>query len=228
MKLAALTSGGKDSLFAAYIMHSQGFEIRYLVTLHPASDESYMFHVPNLWITGLQALAMEAPILMRGTSGEKEREVEDLKAVLESVEGEIEGVVTGAVASEYQKQRVDMVCEDLGIPSFAPLWHKDPEMLLREIMDAGFKVIVTSVAAEGLDKSWLGRSINEDTLEALKTLGEKYGLHLAGEGGEYETLVLDMPLFKHSFAVTNAEAHWHTTYGVYEVKDVETVPKVMA
>jgi ABC transporter with metal-binding/Fe-S-binding domain ATP-binding protein len=228
MKLAALTSGGKDSLFAAYLMHSQGFEIRYLVTLHPVSDESYMFHVPNLWVTGLQAVAMGVPILMRGTSGEKEREVEDLRAVLESVEGAIDGVVTGAVASEYQRQRVDVVCEELGIPSFAPLWHKDPERLLREMLDAGFSVVITSVAAEGLDRGWLGKTLDEAALEDLAVLRDRYGVHLAGEGGEYETLVLDMPLFRHGFAVTRAEVRWHADHGVYEVLEVKTVPKVMA
>lgn len=228
MKLAALTSGGKDSLFAAYLMHSQGFEISYLVTLHPVSDESYMFHVPNLWLTGLQALSMDVPILMRGTSGEKEEEVKDLKAALETVEGEIEGVVTGAVASEYQRQRVDVVCEELGIPSFAPLWHKDPEKILREILGAGFEVIITSVAAEGLDRGWLGRALDEEAVESLRTLKEKYGIHVAGEGGEYETLVLDMPMFKYGFTVTNADVRWHANSGVYEVQDVETVPKVMA
>ncbi len=227
MKLAALTSGGKDSLFAAYVMHSQGFEIRYLVTLHPVSDESYMFHVPNLWVTGLQAVAMGIPMIMRGTSGEKEREVDDLKAALESLEGDIDGVVTGAVASEYQRQRVDVVCEELGIPSFAPLWHKDPERLLREILDAGFRVIITSVAAEGLEEGWLGKALDEGTLETLKDLRDMYGVHMAGEGGEYETLVLDMPLFSHGFAVTRAEVRWHGTHGVYEVIDVKTVPKVI-
>jgi ABC transporter with metal-binding/Fe-S-binding domain ATP-binding protein len=227
MKLAALTSGGKDSLFAAYLMHSQGFEIRYLVTLQPISDESYMFHFPNLWLTGLQAAAMGVPILSRGTSGEKEEEVKDLEALLRSVGGEIEGVVTGAIASEYQKQRIDMVCEELGIPSFAPLWHKDPQILLRELLGAGFEVIITSVAAEGLDKSWLGRTLDEKAIDDLKVLGERHGLHLAGEGGEYETLVLSMPVFNRRFRVLRAHINWHHTHGVYEVRKVDAVRKVV-
>jgi ABC transporter with metal-binding/Fe-S-binding domain ATP-binding protein len=227
MKLAALTSGGKDSLFAAYIMHSQGFEIRYLVTLLPRSEESYMFHRPNAWLTVYQAAAMGIPLVRRATKGEPEAEVEDLREALRSVRDKIQGVVSGALASEYQKQRIDVVCEELGLVSFAPLWHKDPEKLLKEMLSAGFEVIITSAAAEGLSKDWLGRKLTKSCIENLKKLGEKHGLHLAGEGGEYETLVLDMPLFSHKLEILGARTTWNGTSGSYVVEDLKMVKKVM-
>ncbi|MFQ6136210.1 MAG: diphthine--ammonia ligase [Candidatus Hydrothermarchaeales archaeon] len=225
MKLAALTSGGKDSLFATHIMHSQGFEIRYLITLLPERIDSYMFHYPNVHLTKYQAKAMGIQLLTKTTKGEKEKELEDLKKIIGSVKDEIEGVVTGALFSEYQKQRVDIICERLNLKSFAPIWHKDPEMLLREMVDAGFEIIVTAVAAYGLDESWLGRGIDEECIQELKELNEKYKIHIGGEGGEFETLVLDMPMFKRRLEILKAEREWNKDSGVYRIDDVRLIDK---
>jgi ABC transporter with metal-binding/Fe-S-binding domain ATP-binding protein len=223
MKVAALTSGGKDSLFAAYTMVSQGFDIKYLITLYPENPESYMFHHPNVRFVEEQARAMGIQLVTKTTKGEKEGEIEDLKKVIGSVKDEIEGVVTGALSSEYQKQRIDVVCEELGLVSFAPLWHKDPEALLKEMLDAGFTVIITSIAAEGLREDWLGRRIDEGCIAELKELNRKYGVHIGGEGGEYETLVLDMPLFREKLEIVEACVEWDGTSGTYAVKDLKMV-----
>lgn len=225
MNLMALTSGGKDSLFAAYIMHAQGFEIKRLVTLFPERQDSYMFHHPNIHLTGDMAKSMGIPFQKRITGGEKERELIDLKdaiAASVAVENEIQGiqgVVSGALSSEYQRQRIDVICEELGLVSFAPLWHKDPEMLLLEMLDAGFEMIITAVAADGLDETWLGRKIDEGCIKDLKDLHRRCGIHIGGEGGEFETLVLDMPLFKKRLEIKKARKEWDGTSGVYVVEE---------
>ncbi|MBK6586687.1 MAG: hypothetical protein IPG26_07775 [Coprothermobacter sp.] len=69
----------------------------------------------------------------------------------------------------------------------------------------GFKVIVTAVAAEGLDSSWLGRQIDQKMLNELKDLNRRYGVHPAFEGGEAETFVLDGPIFKKRIKILKAE-----------------------
>lgn len=218
MRLAILTSGGKDSLFACYIMASQGFDIKYLLSVVPETKESYMFHRPSVALSRLQSEALGVELLTKGTKGEKEKELKDLKDLISSVKGEIEGVVAGAVASEYQRQRVDVICEDLGLRSFAPIWHKEPELLLREMTSANFEIIITSVTAQGLDESWLGRKIDEKCIEDLISLNKKYGIHVSGEGGEYETLVLDMPMFKRRLEVLKARKEWDGTSGTYIVE----------
>lgn len=225
MKLAALTSGGKDSLFAAYAMHSQGHELKYLVTLYPESPESYMFHHPNVRLVEHQARAMRLRLLSTPTKGEKEKELTDLKKILGAVKHEIEGVVTGALASEYQKQRVDAVCEELGLVSHAPLWHNEPEALLREMLSTGFEVIITQVAAEGLSEAWLGRRIDGGCIEDLKKLNKKYKVHIGGEGGEYETLVLDMPLFRKRFEILKARREWEGNSGTLLVEKLRVRKK---
>ena len=217
MRVAVLYSGGKDSNYALYWALKQGFEVRYLVSMVSESDESYMYHVPNIHLTELQARAIGIPLVKGFTSGEKEKEVEDMKAVLEGLK--IDGVVAGALASEYQKRRVDWVAKELGIESFAPAWHRDPVEYMRELIGI-FDIVMVGVAAYGLDKSWLGRRIDEKALEELLNLHEKYGIHVAGEGGEFETFVRDGPFFKARILFDEVEKKWNECNysGVLEVK----------
>ena len=95
MKLAALLSGGKDSLYAAYQCNAH--EIKYVISVISENPESYMFHVPNIHLVEEQASLMGIPYLQAQTKGEKEKELDDLRAVLQAAC--IDGVVTGAVAS---------------------------------------------------------------------------------------------------------------------------------
>lgn len=207
MKLGALFSSGKDSSYALYLMQKQGHEIKCLITMRSKNPASYMFHTANIKLALLQAKAMNIPIIGKETKGEKEKELEDLKEALGQAKKEykIEGVVTGALFSEYQKSRIEKVCKNLKLKVFSPLWHKNPEEELRELVKEGFEMIITVVAAEGFDKSWLGRKINDKMIEDLKVLNKKYGINICAEGGEYESLVLDAPMFNRKIKIIDSE-----------------------
>ncbi|MCX6776963.1 MAG: TIGR00289 family protein [Candidatus Micrarchaeota archaeon] len=215
MRVAVLFSGGKDSTFAAWLALSYGWNVVSMVTMLPKSSSSYMFHHPNVNWTPLQAEAMELPLILKKTPGKKDEELEDLKDVLSDLE--IDGVLTGAVASEYQKEKIDLLCEKLKLKSFAPIWHKDSEQLLREMVDSGFEMIITSVSAQGFDESWLGRKIDERCIDDLARLKEKFGINISGEGGEYESLVLHAPFFKSRMKIISSETRWKGTAGSLEV-----------
>lgn len=208
MRVAILFSGGKDSTLAVYEVLQAGYDVKYLISVFPRSRESYMFHYPNIELTGQQAKSMGIPIITRTTEGEKERELHDLEEALKPIKDKIDCVISGAVASEYQLSRVDKICKKLNLKSFAPLWHKDPLDLWRMCLDNGFKIMITAVACEGLDKSWLGKIINEDNFKELKHLSEKYRFHLSGEGGEFETLVVDCSLFRKALKVEKTRIEW--------------------
>lgn len=207
MKLGVLFSSGKDSSYALYLMQKQGHEIRCLITLVSKNPESYMFHTANISMAKMQSDAMGIPIIEKETMGEKEKELEDLKKALEEAKERyaIEGVVTGALFSEYQKSRIEKVCENLGLKVFSPLWHKNPEEELKELVGEGFDVVITVVAAEGLDKSWLGKKIDDQMIKDLKVLNKKYGINIIFEGGEAESLVLDAPMFKKKIKIIDSE-----------------------
>lgn len=207
MRLAALASGGKDSTFALYKAMQEN-EIKYLVTIFPESQESWMFHHPCIELTKLQADALGIKQIINKTKGEKEKELEDLKDALSEIKDEVEGVVSGAVASNYQKSRIDKICNELGLKSLAPLWQRDPEELLEEGIESGFDIIITGVSSDGFDKSWIGRKLDQKAVEDLKDLRQKFGINICGEGGEYESLVLDCPAFKKKIKILDSEKVW--------------------
>lgn len=223
MRLGALVSGGKDSVLALYKAQQMGHEIKVLGTMVSKRSDSYMFHFPNINMTSYLAEALQIPLVTAETSGIKEKELEDLKRLIESLN--VEGIVTGAIASTYQKQRIDNICKQLGIESIAPLWHQDPLTLMKELIDQKFKVIFVGVSAFGLDETWLGKELNTQTLQKLVELNEKYQVSLVGEGGEYESLVLDAPNFKKRIEILKAEASYENNSGIYVIKQAKLVNK---
>ncbi len=226
MDVAVLFSGGKDSTYSVYVAREMGLNVRFLVTLFPEREDSWMFHYPTVKVTSFQAEAMGIHHLTGATRGEKERELEDLKRLLKSIRGEVEGVVSGAIESFYQKSRIDRVCSSLGLKSIAPLWHRDPETLLREEINRGFKILITGVFAQGFSEDWLGRTVDNQCVDELKKLNRKFGVHLCGEGGEYETLVVDSPLFRRKLRVLEFKKHWRGNHGLIEILRVSLEEKM--
>jgi len=202
MSWAALTSGGKDSVLACQKAIDSGKDVRYLVTARPKNRDSYMFHSANLDVVPVIAKHAGKEYVEIVTEGNKEEELKDLEAGLAALD--IEGVVAGAVASEYQAARVKAITDRLGLSLFTPLWHMDPETLLREVagrLDA--RIIVT--AAEGLDASFLGARFDDALIHRLKHVAATRRIHIAGEGGEYESITLNAPFYSRPVTYTTAE-----------------------
>jgi len=215
MRLAVLFSGGKDSTYTLY-KTMQEHEVKYLVTMFPQREDSWMFHHPCVELTKLQAESLGIKQIVGKTKGEKEKELEDLKKVLKKIKDEIDGVVSGAVASNYQKSRIDRICKELGLKSIAPLWNENQEEVLREELKNNFKIIFTGVYADGFDRSWLGRELDENCIEDLVNLNKRHGINICGEGGEYESFVLDCPIFKKKISIVDSEIKWDDkTYSGY-------------
>ncbi len=226
MKAAVLFSGGKDSAMAVYKALEMGWKVECLVSLHSANPHSYMFHVPNIHLDVILAEAMDIPLVSADTPGNKEEELKDLYGTLQNLKDHgIEAIFSGALSSTYQKSRIDTICQELGLDSVAPHWHRDPKEYMEEIIELGFQVIITAVAAEGLDETWLGREINHQTLEELQVRHEKYGIHLAFEGGEAETLTLNGPIFKKKVIIQESEKIWQVDSGQLTVKRVKLEDK---
>lgn len=223
MLLASLFSGGKDSAYAIYIAMQNGHEIKCLISIDSENPESYMYHVPNIKLTPLQAEAMDLPIIYRITEGVKEEELKDLEAALKEATQiyNIEGVVSGAIYSNYQRKRIDDIAKKMNLESLVPLWKRKPKDMLEEIVQAGFKVIISAVAAGGLGPEWLGKEIDNEVIIELSNLHNTCYVCTAGEGGEFETLVVDAPFFKKRIKIIKAEKNWDGSSGQYLVKDAE-------
>ena len=225
MKLAALVSGGKDSIYAAYVIQKQGHEIKYLLLMTPKRTDSYMFHHPNIHLVDTIAKVMNIPLIKGTTKGEKEKELEDLEDLIVKVKHQVDGIVTGALASKYQKERIDAICQKHGLKSISPLWGKNPKEYLCELLENNFSVMITAVAADGLDATWLGRTIDEKAIEDLEKINNRVGIHMGGEGGEFETLVIGCPMYDRKITVVSAEKIWANGCGIYKIDEVKLVDK---
>ena len=148
---------------------------------------------------------MNIPLIIQETKGVKEQELKDLeKAIIKAKKQyKIQGVVTGAIQSVYQSSRIQKICNKLNLECFNPLWQKNELEYLNELIKNKFKVILTAVAAYPLDKSWLGKKIDKQFIKEITQLNKKYKIHPAGEGGEFETFVLNCSLFKKELKVKN-------------------------
>jgi predicted ATP pyrophosphatase (TIGR00289 family) len=189
----------------------------------PQREDSWMFHFPNIHLTDLFAEAVGIPLVKAETTGIKETELEDLKKLLATLD--IEGVVSGATSSQYQKKRIDKVCRELNLTSVAPLWQEDPLQLLKEIIELNFEVIIVGVYAYGFNENWLGRKLDPPAVDSLLNLNKKFGISLVGEGGEYETLVLDAPYFKRKIQLLQIERIWENESGYLLVREARLVDK---
>ena len=210
------------------LQKTMGFhDVVCLISLISESQESYMFHVPNIEVTGRQAEAIGLPIVQRRTKGKKEKELEDLKKAIGEAKADFElrGIVTGAVKSVYQSTRVQRICKRLGLWCFDPLWLKDEIELLNEVVQGGYEVIVSGVFAFPLDREFLGRKLDLDMIRKLETLKQEYGLSPAGEGGELETTVTDAPFFKRRLEIMGYDVSYKDYSGVFRIKDVRLMDK---
>ena len=218
-----LFSGGKDSTFALWCATHQAHDVACLLTMVPERRDSWMFHHPAVEWTGLQANALGFPLVTAKTSGVKEEELTALRRSLSKLVTSvgIECVVTGAIASEYQRSRIDRICDELGIRAIAPLWGKSPKDLLREEIDMRFEFVLTACMAMGLNQSWLGRLIDKDALEELEIISQRHGINLAFEGGEAETFVTDAPIFSNRIRIVEAERIWEGDSGYLRIVRAE-------
>ena len=206
IKLGCLFSSGKDSSYALWLMLKEGYPVECLITLKSRNPESYMFHTPAIDLVELQAEAVGLPLIIKETEGEKEKELEDLRAALSEAKAiyGVEGVITGALWSNYQKERIERIAMEENLKTFSPLWHINQETEIRLVV-TNFEVILTGISAYGLDRSWLGRRITVEDVDRLAGLDIK--MNISGEGGEFESLVLDgpSPMFKKKLVIVKSE-----------------------
>jgi len=223
VQVAALFSGGKDSTYATYVASQRGWDVTHLLSILPEDRDSMLFHTPNLHITPLQAEAMGIPLVQETAQAGEEGELDALRRIFRRVP--VDGVVVGALASDYQHQRVNRIADEMGLRVFAPLWRHDPRRLVRDYLAAGFEIVFSSVSAEGFDASWLGRRWDDRVVEDLLRLQETHGVHPCGEGGEFETLVLDAPPFQRRIEILRARPDWHGSAGIWRVEEARLASK---
>lgn len=250
MKVVALVSGGKDSTMNMLECIAHGHEIIALANLYPKRGleeiDSYMFQSVGHDVIVAFAACCHLPLYRKEITGQPinqeyeykptdQDEVEDLFELLLEVKQahpEVEAVSSGAIHSAYQKNRVENVCSRLGLTSLAYLWGQDQSVLLDKIIHANIHAIIVKTAVIGLNESDLGKSIKE-LQPKLIDLQSKHGINVCGEGGEFETLTLDCPLFKthkmqlNSFSVIKHKECYFAPVSFIKIRSLELVEKIV-
>ncbi len=227
-RLGALISGGKDGWYAAWIQQQKNYSIECLISIESKNPDSFMFHTPNVQLVKKQSIASGIPLVIGKTTGKKEAELLDLQKTIQKAQKKfkLDGIVNGALLSNYQRERIEKICDELGLKVYSPLWHKNQEHELKEIVRKKFEIAFSSIACAGMDQFWLGKMLTEATILELKKLHGKFRINVAGEGGEYETLVLDCPLFKKKIVVQKSETKMQNECtGRWEIKKAKIVEK---
>ena len=219
VKVVVLSSGGKDSSAALWWAQCKGWKITNIVTMIVEGNDSWMFQIPGTSLVEHQAKLCGIEWISVPTDGIEEIEVSDLEKVLSGLD--IDGIVAGAIRSDYQKNKLERMCERLGIHSFTPLWHQPSHIHMRGLVENGFKVMFTGISADGLEEDWLGKVLDSKSLRELELLAAKYRFNFDGEGGEYETLVIAGP-HMNGRIILDYDTHWDGSRGHISVNSAYT------
>jgi len=220
MKVAVLASGGKDSTYASWWALMQGWSLEVMITVKITGDDSMMFQLQNTEIAKFQAESIGVEWIEVNSSGIENDEISELEEEIRKFEGSLDAIVVGALRSDYQKTRIERMCERLELISFCPLWHHSPSEHMNSLIEHGFDVRIVSVSSEGLGEKWLGKKITKDSLDELTILSEKFRFNLDGEGGEFETITLDAPHFNKTI-ICEGKKSWDGVRGVWDLTKIQ-------
>lgn len=227
MKLFCLFTGGKDSTLAIKKMLDDGYDVDTVITFFSENPYSYMFHTVNIEWTYLHAISMDMAYYIFNTKGIKEKELLDLKKAFTAMKKlGYKGVVTGAIASKYQKNRVEKIARRVGLNVYSPLWNYDQEKLMCEYLKEKIVFMIISVSSLGLEEKHLGWIVNDiNDVDEIIRLSRKYHFNPTGEGGEYESFVLDAPIFRYKIKIQELEKNFFGDSGYLIIKNASLEDK---
>lgn len=224
MKLAALFSGGKDSMYSIFHAKNSGHDIQCLLTAFPKSPNSHLLHYENIALTTLQSKSMRIPLMRKVSDSDlPNSEILLLKNLLQEAKKrfQINGLVHGGIASKFQKDTFKKICDELDLSLLSPIWEIDSKTYMNTLIASDFEFMITSVTSEGLDDSWLGKIISYSDLHTLETLSKKFGFNLNFEGGEAETFIVNCPLFELPIKITKFKKFWDGYRGRFEILEAK-------
>jgi diphthine-ammonia ligase len=183
-------SGGKDSCLALYRSLKAGGKPRLLLTMLTENGERSRSHGLCIDLVRKQAAALKIPLVTRSASWDNYENV-FISALDGFAADGIGSGVFGDIDIDDHRRWVEKVCRRAGIQPCFPLWKEKRKELLLEFINEGFKATIVAVRDGVLDRSFLGRVLDEDTVKEI----EEAGVDASGEEGEFHTVVTDGPVF---------------------------------
>ena len=227
MKVAVMYSGGKDSTMALSYALDQGWDVQSLISVKPKSTESFLYQYATVEWTRLSSEALDIPVIHLKSEkiGPKE-EADELEQVFKNLK--VDAILAGGVGlQKTQIREWRRVAEKYGMKLIVPYENLTSEELFEKTINSGFDIMLTDVASDGLGPEWIGKKLNKENAEEFKILSKKFGFDILGEGGYYNTFVLDGPIFNKKIQVLNSKKIWDskTFSGYMEIEDAKLTDK---
>ncbi|MGC8501547.1 ATP pyrophosphatase [Desulfurella sp.] len=190
MKAASFFSGGKDGLFATYLAQKNDIYVKYFLLLNTTIGLSV--HYENLNTLKLLAESCKKELLIFDMKNGQEQFVEFLKVL------DVDMVISGDIDLESHYDWLKELAKRSNKEFLEPLWKQDSKILVKKMLDCGFKYSIIACDKSKLDKKYLGYTfVTEDDLHRF--LIENPHIDPAGEAGEFHTIVTSCPLYDRSF-----------------------------
>jgi uncharacterized protein (TIGR00290 family) len=200
-------SGGKDSCFALM----QAIEQNYLPTilLNVLNEEgriSRSHGIPK-HILEAQSAAIQLPIHTISSSWNdyEKNFIASLSYLKEKYA--FDYAVFGDIDLQPHREWEEKVCAAANVEALLPLWQQDRRLLVTQMLNAGIETMIVSCNAT-MGERFIGKILTLDLITELESMG----IDACGENGEFHTLVLNCPLFKHRIEVIVKEAVNHQGY----------------
>ena len=229
MDVAILYSGGKDSTLAIEYAIEKGWNIKYLLSVKPNRTDCYLFHFATVEQTKkLSEILGIKQIYTTCTEADPEKEATIIRKIVEA--NPVDSVILGGIGlQETQIKSIRNALFSLGVDVFASHTGKDHTKIMKEMIKRGYEIILTEVAADGLGDKWLGERLTADNIDAFVKTAEKFGFHPGGEGGPYNTLVVDGPIFSKRLEIMSFDKVMEGSFnGFIEVKEARVIDKFIS
>lgn len=182
-------SGGKDSMLTLHTLVRQGHTPIALLVMYNAQAGRSWFHGTDEPLLHEIADALQIPLWVYPSSGEDYDSVM-VKALQRAKAEGAAFAAFGDIDVAQNRAWCEDCCQRAGIEARFPLWQRDRESAVREVIGLGYTCLIKCVQ-NSLPQDVLGTALQKDTLQVLRA----HGADLCGENGEYHTVVVDGPLF---------------------------------
>ncbi|AXT19682.1 diphthine--ammonia ligase [Flavobacteriaceae bacterium AU392] len=206
-------SGGKDSCYAFYKAVQLGYNPMILLNVMNEYGDCSRSHGISREVLLAQSEAIEVPIHFFNSTWEhyEENYVKHLKDLTKH--HAITHTVFGDIDIDSHRAWEEKVSNAAGVEAILPLWQQNRKLLVLEMIANGIEAMIVSCNQQ-LGPEFLGRTINASLLEEFESIG----IDACGENGEYHTLVVNAPFFKHKLNVEVKEKVISSNYNFAELK----------